>query len=132
MSELDQAFVSLGIADQRVAICERLVAHQIACIAKMSARGHDTREAERLLGLLKEMIEQWQLRRNLLMRRSTDFRRRVMSRPAYERAAALAFRELTVLNPHLPGSQAPWTMPSRQSVSLEQKGWPRRLAGAFP
>jgi hypothetical protein len=35
MSELDQAFVSLGIADQRVAICERLVAQQIACVAKM-------------------------------------------------------------------------------------------------
>ncbi len=57
----------LAKANRDIAEGERRVAEQIILIQRMTKRGQDTTQAERLLQNFEEALEQWRIHRQLIL-----------------------------------------------------------------
>jgi putative NADH-flavin reductase len=67
MPDKQKAFEDLAKAERDIAEREKRVAAQIAIIARMTEKGQDTTEAQKLLQDLEKTLKQFRTRRQLIV-----------------------------------------------------------------
>lgn len=76
-SELTWERATLVKADRDIAQGKERIGRQVDLVDALRGRGEDTREAERLLGLLRDTLAHWERHRTLILQRIDDLAARI-------------------------------------------------------
>ncbi len=68
MLDLATELTHLTIADHHIAEGEEPIRHQAELVERLRAGQHDTRKAERFLGLLRDTLQNWRVHREEIVR----------------------------------------------------------------